>query len=39
MRLGRKLKWNPRRELFIGDDEANSRLARRQRNGYGIEDS
>jgi len=26
MRLGRKLRWDPRAERFIGDDEANGRL-------------
>ena len=24
--LGRKLKWDPAKERFIGDDEANARL-------------
>jgi len=24
--LGRKLKWDPAKECFIGDDEANARL-------------
>jgi hypothetical protein len=26
MKLGRKLKWDPQAEQFIGDDEANRRL-------------
>ena len=34
MCLGRKLRWDPQKELFIGDDEANGRLARRQRKAY-----
>ncbi len=37
MWLGRKLKWNPKKELFIGDEEANARLARPQRKGYEID--
>ena len=36
LRLGRKLKWNPMKELFIGDDEANRLLSREQRKGYEI---
>lgn len=31
MRLGRKLKWDPQREQFPGDDEANRRLSRPRR--------
>ena len=31
MRLGRKLRWNPEREEFVGDDEANRLLARSMR--------
>jgi len=37
MRLGRPLKWNPTKEHFIGDDEANGMLAREYRKGYEIE--
>jgi predicted dehydrogenase len=37
MRLGRKLKWNPEREQFIGDEEANRWLSREQRSPYQIE--
>jgi predicted dehydrogenase len=36
MHLGRKLSWDPEKELFVGDDEANSRLARSQRAPYQI---
>jgi len=36
MRLGRKLKWNPDQEVFIGDDEANRHLSREQRKGFEI---
>jgi hypothetical protein len=36
MHLGRKLTWDPHRELFVGDDEANSRLSRAQRAPYQI---
>ncbi|TWU50506.1 Inositol 2-dehydrogenase [Rubripirellula tenax] len=37
MRLDRKVKWDPSKEVFIGDDEANSMIAREQREGYQIE--
>ena len=37
MWLGRKLRWDPDKETFIGDDEANARLRREQRQGYEIE--
>jgi len=36
MRLGRPLKWDPERELFVGDDEANRWLRRDQRAGFEI---
>jgi predicted dehydrogenase len=36
MRLGRKLTWDPERELFVGDDEANGWLSRRQRTPYEV---
>lgn len=36
MRLGRQLKWDPAKEEFIGDAEANSMLARPQRAPYGT---
>jgi hypothetical protein len=31
MRLGRKLRWDPRAERFIDDEEANRRLTRAMR--------
>ncbi len=37
MRLGRKLKWDPEKELFVGDDEANGMLSREQHKPYQIE--
>ena len=36
MRLGRKLRWDPVRETFPGDAEANAWLSREQRKGYEI---
>ncbi len=36
MKLSRKLRWDPKSELFIGDDEANSMLSRPQRAPYGT---
>jgi len=35
-RLGRKLKWDPAKELFIGDDEANKHLSREPRTGWKV---
>ncbi len=37
MLVGRKLRWDPRKERFIGDGEANGLLARKQRKPYRIE--
>lgn len=37
MRLGRPLYWDPDAEQFVGDDEANTWLARPQREPYQIE--
>jgi len=37
MKLGRKLTWNPEKELFVNDKEANSMLSRPQRYPYGTE--
>ena len=37
MQLGRKLKWNPEKEQFIGDKEANAMLSRKQRQPWAIE--
>jgi hypothetical protein len=34
MRLGRKLRWDPLRERFRDDDEANAMLSRPQRAPY-----
>ena len=36
MRLGRPLKWDPEKEEFVGDAEANKWLAREQRKGFEI---
>jgi len=35
-RLQRKLSWDPVKELFVGDDEANKMISRPQREGYEI---
>ena len=34
--LGRSLKWDPDKEVFIGDDEANTYLRREPRKGYEL---
>jgi hypothetical protein len=34
--LGRKLAWDPDREEFVGDDEADRHVRREQRSGYEI---
>ena len=36
MRLGRKLRWDPRAETFVDDKEANTWLTREQRKGFEI---
>lgn len=36
MILKRKLQWDPQREVFVGDDQANALLSRPQRKGYEI---
>jgi myo-inositol 2-dehydrogenase / D-chiro-inositol 1-dehydrogenase len=36
MKLGRNLHWDPVKEAFIGDDEANSMRSRPERAPYGI---
>ncbi|MEX0678234.1 MAG: Gfo/Idh/MocA family oxidoreductase [Pirellulales bacterium] len=36
MRLGRKLRWDPQSEQFVGDQEANTWLSRPQRKGFEI---
>ncbi len=37
MKLKRKLYWNPKKEQFKNDDEANKMLSRPQRKGYEVE--
>ncbi|MFH1924208.1 MAG: Gfo/Idh/MocA family oxidoreductase [Planctomycetota bacterium] len=37
MHLGRTLTWDPEKEFFVGDEEANARLSRPQRVPYEIE--
>ena len=34
--LGRSLKWDPEKEVFIDDEEANSHLSREPRKGYEL---
>lgn len=36
MKTGRRLRWDPQAERFIGDDEANAMLSRPQRAKYAI---
>ncbi len=37
MKMGRKLQWNPDKEVFVNDDEANKMLSRSQRAPYGTD--
>ena len=37
MKLGRKLQWNPDKEVFVNDQEANALLSRSQRAPYGTD--
>ena len=37
MKLGRKLRWNPDQEMFVGDDEANAMRSRPQRAPFGTD--
>ena len=37
IRLGRKLKWDPKAEQFVGDDEANGMHAREMRKPWGYD--
>ncbi len=37
MKLGRKVRWDPVKEVFAGDDEANAMRSRPQRAPYGID--
>jgi hypothetical protein len=34
LRLGRKLKWDPQNDRFIGDDQANAMLSRAERSPW-----
>ncbi len=34
--LGRRLQWDPQKEQFVGDDEANGYLSRPRRKGYEL---
>jgi predicted dehydrogenase len=36
VQLGRKLKWDPEREMFVGDDQANSLLSRPMRSPWTL---
>ncbi len=36
MKLGRKLRWDPAKETFLGDEQANAMLSRPQRAPYGT---
>jgi hypothetical protein len=36
LRLGRKLQWDPARDRFLGDDEANAMLSRAARSPWTI---
>ena len=37
LRLGRQVDWDPKTEKFVGDDEANSMVKRKQREGFEID--
>ncbi|WP_369058404.1 Gfo/Idh/MocA family oxidoreductase [Caulobacter sp. 73W] len=39
MKLNRPLKWDPKAERFIGDDEANALLSRPQRKGHSFSEA
>lgn len=36
MKLNRKLRWDPAKEVFVGDDQANAMLSRPQRPKYAL---
>ena len=35
-RLGRKIKWDPKKEKIVGDDQAAAMQSRERRKGYEI---
>ncbi len=37
MQLHRKLQWDPKKEMFVGDDEANKKLSRAMRAPWSLE--
>jgi hypothetical protein len=37
MKLGRRLQWDPKKEEFLGDDQANTMRSRVQRDKYKID--
>lgn len=37
MKLGRRLEWDPKKEAFVNDDEANAMRSRVERAPYGVE--
>jgi predicted dehydrogenase len=37
LRIGRKLQWDPKKEKFVNDSEANHWVAREMRKGYGYD--
>jgi myo-inositol 2-dehydrogenase / D-chiro-inositol 1-dehydrogenase len=39
IRLGRKVKWDPKTETFPGDEEANKRLSRPMRAPWSLKQS
>jgi hypothetical protein len=36
LRLGRKLRWDPGQDRFVGDDEANAMLSRASRSPWAV---
>ena len=38
MNLGRKLNWDPDKEVFLGDDEANGMLSRPMRSPWTFDE-